>query len=204
MKSHPILFKAEMVRAILEDRKSQTRRLQGLDFMNQRPLDFSFLKMEEVKGELVAAFWDAPKGGTVWVKSPKGKIGDRLWVQETFCDVPLPWVDENGWAKYIYRATDGKKPQMLKWKPSIFMPRKASRLTLELTAVRVERLNDISEADAIAEGVADTFDARIASNFVGGKPGPAQMEYWALWESINGKGSWAQNPWVWIYEFKKP
>ena len=190
-----------MVRAILAGTKTQTRRL-----VKPQPGDVHFEELpntDPVTGWQIAGrsyrWSDDDATGRIWTP-PLGQPGDQSWVKETFC------YDDFG--EPIYRATEPDQgcshpEDMRPWKPSIFMPRKASRITLELTSVRVERLNDISEADAKAEGVADTFDARIASNFVGGNPGPAQMEYWALWESIHGPGSWAANPFVWVYEFKR-
>lgn len=90
------------------------------------------------------------------------------------------------------------------WRPSIHMPRWASRLTLEVTGVRVERLNDISEADAKAEGVDHelAFHEGLLGRTVEGRPADA-MWFEALWESINGDGSWAANPWVWVISFKR-
>lgn len=130
---------------------------------------------------------------------PYGEPGERLWVRETFLNNAL-----DGYPPvWFYRADSDDKPEDRNWKPSIFMPRAASRITLEITNNRFERLQDISEADTNAEGVTIQQDAKIASAFIEGKQTPAQLEYFALWESINGKGSWALNPWVWVIEFKK-
>jgi len=145
-------------------------------------------------------------------------IGSRIWVKETFgvIDMTGPPV--------FYRADNPKDyPDDGVWKPSIFMPRKFSRITLEVTGVRVERLNAISPADAIAEGIEVTEITDVYS-LSGGKTGEKRTHYkfygkelerlnqqtsnpvWSyetLWESINGKGSWSLNPWVWAYTFRR-
>ena len=127
---------------------------------------------------------------------PYGICKERLWVRETWQSLAVmnqchPCDDE-----FVYRATDPDWDTMdgWKWRPSIFMPRDASRITLEVTNASVERLNDISEADAIAEGCQ-----------CAGVPGSLtnREAYAKLWESINGKGSWDSNPWVWVVEFKR-
>jgi hypothetical protein len=178
MKERPILFSAPMVRGILAGTKVQTRRVVKPQAMGQ---------------------W-----GPV-VPCPYGQPGDRLWVREAWDFIPegdpgTPscagiryWAD----AGYELRTPPSNYNPMLYGKervrPSIHMPRWASRITLEVTGVRVERLQDISEADARAEGIsrADCPDWH------------ATTDYRALWESIHGPGSWAANPWVWVVEFKR-
>lgn len=120
-------------------------------------------------------------------------IRDRLWVRETFSLQP---DNPNGRKKHIVYKTDFEAPvsKAFKYKPSIFMPRWASRITLEITGIRVERLQEISNKDAIAEGV--KYDVSKE----GGWP---VSRYKALWESINGKDSWEANPFVWVTEFKR-
>ena len=152
MKERPILFSGEMVRAILDGRKKQTRRVVKL-----------------------ATFPNI-------FKCPYGKPGDRLWVRETF--MPMPHLN----AKVFYRATDRLVGG--RWRPSIFMPRALSRITLEITAIGCEPLNDISENDACWEGIQIPED----HDYIGA--------YRNLWESINGVGSWEKNPWVWVIVFK--
>jgi hypothetical protein len=128
-------------------------------------------------------------------RCPFGAVGDQLWVRETF-------AGDYG-CGFIYAADhpnsdirkgdlDDGEQTLRRWTPSIHMPRDASRITLEIVGVRVERLNDISEADAMAEGVTK------------GPLDPWQSTaFMRLWESINGPESWAANPWVWVLEFKK-
>lgn len=126
-------------------------------------------------------------GGEWGVRCPYGQPGDRLWVRET-------WRAWGGTVRHVdYRATTEIPRPADGWKPSIHMRRADSRIMLEIVAVRVERLQDISEADAKAEGCqADPYD------------GPTYYDHFALlWRSINGQGSWTTNPWVWVIEFKR-
>lgn len=213
MKERPILFSAPMVRAILEGRKTMTRRVvdsswQGfenvmplpavveiasggtMDFPGARPGDQLF-------------YTDMPILDGAWqpVGCPYGQPGDRLWVRET-------WAYHGTCA--CYRADGWEGPPdvgyevtpPLRWRPSIFMPRWASRITLEIISVRVERLEDISQDDAVREGCDDTRDMVPAPGriFYSGGPRGAFMK---LWESINGPLSWDSNPWVWVVEFKR-
>lgn len=206
MKERPILFSAPMVRALLDGSKTQTRRVvksqptNGWEFEN--PPVFGRITSPHPKRGRFGAFIQRGLGTdfpeTDLIPCPYGQSGDRLWVRETWCH---KWDDMHGYLdEYWYRAStpdvdhadgDGKSP----WKPSIHMPRAASRITLEITGVRVERLQAISEADAIAEG------AQWAAC---GSPqeGSHKAGYAQLWESINGPGSWDKNPWVWVVEFK--
>jgi hypothetical protein len=128
---------------------------------------------------------------------PHGQPGDRMWVRETF--MPMPHLN----AKAFYRASDPLVGG--KWKPSIFMPRHLSRITLEIVSVRVERLHDISEEDAKAEGVPPALKPPQISQME--KEGwewlPYTTEFRGVWEDINGPGSWEANPWVWVIEFKR-
>lgn len=182
MKERPILFSAPMVRALLSGTKTQTRRV------------------AKVARELSRAA-DRPVS-----TCPYGRKGDRLWVREAFAlslrdpttEDPQP-SDPSDWDPVIYRAddttwnwTDGEnKPIAPPWKPSSHMFRWMSRITLEITNVRVQRLQDISEGDAKAEGV--PADASVT----------ARENYACLWDSINGPGSWDANPWVWAISFKR-
>lgn len=199
MKEHPILFSASMVRAILDGSKTQTRRI-----VKNQP---------SISGE-----------NTLWHidKCPYGRAGYRLWVRETFRPIypQDPTYNNGDPIEYDYRATykHGDRsgdflgiPKI--WRPSIHMPRKASRITLEITRVRVERLQDISEADAIAEGIESlTYGGlttyrnySLTDELAEVSPmleSPIQS-YKSLWEFINGAGSWDANPWVLVVEFKQ-
>jgi len=183
-KSRPILFSAPMVRAILEGRKTQTRRIYKGFFCGTQP-----------------AWPDSGKGSC-----PYGRTGDTLWVRESIkigrCpNEPLGLaLYSNGDGKLHPDAPERSREFCREFKsvPSIHMPRWASRLTLEITDVRVERLNEISEEDAKAEGV--------SVDGVGNPGGPMrvhQRAFKSLWNQINGADSWAANPWVWVIEFSR-
>ena len=220
MKDHPILFRADMVRAILDGRKTQTRRI--IKPRNQPSIfvgsDYEFVLNTENK-ELVFS------------ECPYGRPSDRLWVRETW--LPAAWDAEEGMVKFMYRDYSKSKwiqpyqndylgekfnklwmsicdeldrkgieadedgmyhfnsaQHPLAWRPSIHMPRAAARIILEITDVRVQRLQDITEADAIAEGIVPSkYDPRI--------------QFKILWEKINGSNSWAANPCVWAITFER-
>ena len=206
MNERPILFSAPMVRAILEGRKTQTRRVVKDIIWDayEGPCRVR-LTPEDLKGDDVRN--DFHDGG---IRCPYGAPGDRLWVRETwYCDdyrvqqgpylkpddMDIEEAREDG--TLIYRASSGDHPYEAEqpiWSPSIHMPRWASRIDLEVTGVRVERLQDISEADAEAEGCQNSLHLH------GGRFANENFRW--LWESINGDGSWDANPWVWVVEFR--
>lgn len=182
-KSTPILFSGPMVKAILDGRKSQTRRI-----VNGRG---KIAVIHQSCGPMVLEKYDPKDECGFQVKYPY-TVGTLLWVKETFLNNALEGYEP----VYLYRADGDDKPEDRKWKPSIFMPRKASRITLEVTGVRVERLQDISDDDCIAEGcIGDEVDGAD-------QPLPT-MCFQFLWQSINGPESWEKNPWVWVIQFKK-
>jgi len=203
-KERPILFSAPMVRAILEGRKTQTRRV-----IKPQPND-SELSDDVLPATTYGYAW-RDDGDGVW-HCPYGAPGDRLWVRETFIHEPADYCWEASVsipcrpASTVYRA-DVEDPRGGRWTPSIHMPRALSRIDLEVTGVRVERLQDISEADAMAEGI-----DRVGERFKGYMPlhtgeqydpALAKTSFSQLWESINGDRSWADNPFVWVIEFKR-
>jgi hypothetical protein len=230
-KQRPILFSGPMVRAILDGRKTQTRRMVKPQPTDAHSIECGFV--EDYAGKEMFGFCGEHRG---W-PCPYGCPGDRLWVRETWatsvaCDDRSPSDMEKpgrgyGWPVWYaaYGVVNTRRadsiPQggpgfttMGKCRPSIFMPRWASRLTLEITGVRVERLNDISESDAMAEGCEAYLqhspdcqhdDCCLAAGVddCNGSMVSAKMAYESLWESINGKSSWAKNPWVWVIEFKQ-
>jgi hypothetical protein len=164
----PILFSAPMVRALLAGTKKQTRRV--------------VKNPERYEGGLQNCLHCCPYG----------QAGDRLWVREAWAPRPLEPARECVVA--ACRGTDDARNGP--WKPSIHMPRWASRIQLEITDVRVERLQDISDDDLAAEGIQELIDAGVDHD------GTPRDTYRALWEALNGPGSWAANPWVWAVSFR--
>lgn len=201
MKEYPILLTTEMVKATLDGRKTHTRRISGkqLRDINKNPHWYDSVKEMCVnkKGKTIFAFkkkehWIDNKNDYAtkvdYADCPYGKIGDRLWVRETFSISD----DGEGRPMVVYKTTD-KKSDIDKWKPSIFMPRNASRITLEITDIRVERVQDISIVDCINEGISEDF------------LNSAILQFKILWDSINLKRGygWNSNPKVRVIEFKQ-
>jgi hypothetical protein len=195
MTERPILFSAPMVRAILAGTKTQMRRVvKGMALEWLRPDGFT------------PEFTAAPENGLC----PYGKPGDRLWVRETFIHEPAEYCWEASVsipcrpASTVYRADYEGDTRRGGWKPSIHMPRALSRITLDITGVRVERLQDISEADALAEGIVQLHDGGYGlpagEHYHSADP---RQSYLSLWEAINGPGSVEANPWVWCVEFAR-
>lgn len=240
MKERPILFKDEMIRAILEGRKTQTRRVvkpQPETMRDPFPTTPETMMADGYSCNRVFKITERPgiyrclgMRNFVEAFSPYGQPGDRLWVREAWAMIDKDYkpADLAKATSLVYRADGLKVPNQrdreiraifadrcrfpmdeIKWRPSIHMPRVASRLTLEITGVRVERLQDISYQDAQAEGVqtetADPWFYHISTernvyDFAADEP---QGSFRKLWESINGPGSWMENPWVWVIEFKR-
>ena len=198
MRERPILFSGAMVRAILAGAKTQTRRV-----INPQPQPWGQHGGLQLPG-YCASTDDAFRHGAPIFKSRFGLPGARLWVRETFAKIDgqtQPWIETDYRATYTHGDRLGDSLGVKKrWTPAIHMPRAASRITLEVTAVRVERLQDISEADAMAEGV-DGSDFSM-SHAAGCGPS-ARGAFRELWESINGQDSWDANPWVWVVSFQR-
>lgn len=203
MKERPILFSAPMVRAILEGRKTQTRRI------IKKPMDEvpDYARGWKHNGY---AFYGKINGGDMAVPfiCPYGQRGDRLWVRETWANTEADGLVFKADGERDFRTPCGTVSERSAWKPSIHMPRTFSRITLEITDVRVERLQDISEADAIAEGCGKSKGGMFCGgpHKAHGTPtqhNTAKEAYSHLWESINGAGSWDANPWVWVISFRK-
>lgn len=205
MKERPILFNGPMVRAILDGRKTQTRRV-----VKPQPDTIRHGKPFTVGG--------LPTSPIV---CPHGQPGDRLWVRETFGAGARPCPIEGCVEGLEYRADEAcideiedlplYQPEipddvecldrwMGKWTPSIHMPRWASRITLEITDVRVERLQDISEEDAVAEG-SRPYQGGWSNGLMGPFSHPI-LAFADLIDSLNGPGTWDANPWVWVMEFR--
>lgn len=189
MKERPILFNAEMVKAILSGRKTQTRRVIKLPLIDKNM--GCELAGNELAGEVSAGDY---RNCPLWP-------GDQLWVRETF--EPLPDHEEPVGCSHILYAADIPFPNR-KWTPSIHMPRWASRIDLLITGVRVERLNSISDNDAIAEGLERYNDDGIVyyGQYGRGDCRP-EVAYRDLWQSIYGAENWQSNPWVWVIEFER-
>jgi hypothetical protein len=188
MKERPILFSGPMVRAISEGRKTQTRRVikpQPDDTHEGKP----YWHVGGFRTSWIGRESKEPHWGNNWLKCPYGNPGDRLWVRETWRN--YPYAGNDGAAGLVYRATNDCLPKG-QWKPSIHMPRWASRITLEIKRVWVERLQEISEADCVKEG----FDYQ-------GRHKNPWYEFQDTWQSINGPDAWSLNPWVWVIEFAR-
>jgi len=204
MKERPILFSSSMVRALLDGRKTQTRRIVKKQISDIHKFQGWIIESTDKKRDGCAS-WGIGDGALVYdlivAKCPYGKQGDRLWVRETFKQYNwiISYKADGNWISDFNDIDNFNPHENIKWKPSIHMPRSASRILLEITGVRVERLKDISEEDAMAEGVdGENEAAKIGAEWYE-KP---KRAYRRLWEQINGPGSWDLNPWVWVVEFR--
>lgn len=211
MNDKPILFSGPMVRGILDGRKTQTRRVVRFRLDAGEELIHPLPRSVEFAADLGMLYWT--HGGQKRVTPcPYGVPGDLLWVRETWCPVEDEgdrWVDYRATPRYAAEHPAGwenapQDPEALKWKPSIHMPRWASRIALEVTNVRVERLQEITEEDARAEGVQPAVMVHARPGY----PPVTEQLYGAafeiLWNRINGKRApWTLNPYVWVVEFKR-
>jgi hypothetical protein len=197
MKETPILFNTEMVMAILAGRKTKTRRLNGLKGINENPNDWKLAAATKDHITFISNTWKL-----ISIKW-KYKPGDLLWVRETWTE--FVGLEETS-KTFVYRA-DGMWENKIhlvdeKWKPSLLMPKSACRLWLQVKNIRVERLQDITEEDAKAEGVTLQDDIVKENN-----PKFTHKYRWhfcLLWNSINKKTyPWESNPWVWVIEFEQ-
>lgn len=205
MKERPILFSGPMVKAILSGAKTQTRRI-----VKPQP--------ERVDGTTTGWHWDRrgngkgvlfhePYSTLALDYCPYGEVGDVLWVRETWRLI----LSGTKQGEADYRADDptAEGEGFITWKPSIFMPRKFSRLTLEITGVKVERLQDITEEDASAEGMGSVscHDMGFVGGFHAFRKQYGDMTrrtiFRVLWDHINGEGAWDANPWVWCIAFRR-
>ncbi len=198
IKARPILFSGAMVRALLAGTKTQTRRI-----MKPQPRSNG---MVDVDGELTCRNDFLPPDAMLWERGsvigydaetlcPYGSPGERLWVRESL-KVSNGSEDGVPFVRVRYMADErGVSLVGTKWTPSIHMRRFQSRITLEITEVRVQRLQEISEADAMAEGVDLSDEPETDAIAIG--------RYRHLWDEINGAGAWDANPWVWCVSFKR-
>lgn len=203
----PIIFSTPMVQAILRGEKTQTRRI-----INPQPT-------AELFSAIIGGYDNIPRMARFWTKREpnnpliediklKYSVGDILWVRETWhpkrhsFPIGLPF-------EYKATAKEDGNPTDEPWKPSIFMPKEACRIFLKLKSIRIERLNDISENDSLQEGIQPfTKDNNLFKHGLDGWEWQsmtkyAKEAYKILWQKINGEKSWAENPFVWVYEFER-
>ena len=206
MTERPIPFSAEMVRAILAERKTQTRRVikpqPWVDNMgNARWKDRNFGQSANHVPHIKALASPIPCSDTKRVLCPYGKPGDLLWVREAwrapsqYDDWPPSRIPPSVEVQYI---ADDRAPWISRYRSPRFMPRWASRITLRITDVRVERLQDIREDDARAEGCDPVIHEDGAIDC-----GTRKTTFARLWNRINGPGAWDANPWVWVINFER-
>jgi hypothetical protein len=231
VKERPILFSGPMVKALLAGTKTQTRRIvklpNGRVSKKPQPMpDYIGSWVNSANSDLWAGFGTGearPDGvqntvntmRTGWFACPYGKVGDRLWVRETHAFFSSHITLAR--SRYVYRADASPQCESAvakydKWRTPIYMPREAARLLLEIVAVRVERLQQISRMDAVQEGIQrheglsyKLYGKHRHQNCLKDGlaiAGTAQQSYETLWNSINGPDSWEANPWVWVVEFK--
>lgn len=212
MNSHPILFSTEMVTAILEGRKTQTRRIVKPktsmekylwdnqhfkeNYYYEKTISF-FRNCDDENMTTYAVFKNSKQPfNKEWFKFPFGNIGDQLWVKEKWNyineDMALRDLIKNNFR--YYATYDLSIRDKIKWKSSMFMPRHTSRIMLEITGIRCERLHDITGYDVMSEGI--ECDERYSDQW-------KKIAYEILWNKINGKDSWDLNPYVWVIEFKR-
>lgn len=196
VKSRPILFSSRMIKALLAGVKTQTRRV---------------LKPQPPNGWFVDEAERREPGHAQWMaeRCPYGVIGDKLWCRETFApsdDPPDGYIYRADVSQYDWRTLEPFERKEKRWTSPLFMRRSQSRLELDITNVRVERLQDISEEDAKAEGVEPVVTLRkvYPSKLAADVEHRSYREGFAdLWRSINGAESWDANPWVWVVEFRR-
>ncbi len=197
MKETGIIMSGNHPQLIIDGTKTMTRRTRGLQYYNEKP-DKWRIQKTEIAGKV---WWEAACDLT-WshrIDCPYGQVGDRLWVREThYLCVD---ADQKLRGDTVYKASEAN-PDICKgeWRPSIHMPRWASRILLEITEVRVERVQEISEEDAVAEGCRESWSAHSSATV----RYTARHEFKELWDSLNAKRGfgWDFNPWVWVILFK--
>lgn len=217
VKERPILFSAPMIRALLDGKKTQTRR----EIVSRKKAAPYFVLYERREH---SGFWpvysaDGERGHYLddqghdieeQIACPYGQPGERLWVREAFIHEPADYCWEASVSipcrpsHTVYRADVEGDSKGAGWKPSIHMPRNLSRILLEITEVRVERLRSITEADALAEGIVRLPDGGFGlpkgEHYHAADP---RISYLSLWESINGPGSVEAEPWLWAVSFRR-
>lgn len=223
----PILFSTPMVQAIKAGRKTQTRRI--IKSRHESGMFQVSKTLDGIVTGITSIDWDErPKNDVTNDIKPIAVAGEILWVRETWLQIHKDVEFEGRFSEYVYRAEEEANEQKFghiknpvgkrfidswKWKPSIFMPKDAARIFLKVTNVRAERLQDITDADAIAEGILNCpkFDTSGTAYYdYSGKQTSVSYNFDSpvesfktLWQSINGSESWEANPWVWVYDFEQ-
>ncbi|EKT4325785.1 TPA: hypothetical protein NQS76_000080 [Klebsiella pneumoniae] len=204
MKERGMIFNGEMVRALLDGRKTQTR----------RPIKWKQTRFTEIGEREDGSKWpwseDAEHACDFWHPCPFGAVGDRIWVRETWAEAGASAPDlklyRANYPEHVPSIYENVPPtEEIRWTPSIHMPRTASRILLEITGVRVERLNSIHDVDAMREGIQNLTTCSHADFGILGVVNAQHpvRAFQLLWESIYGADSWRANPWVWVIEFKR-
>ncbi len=217
MTERGMIFNAEMVRAILDGSKTQTRRIMKLQPESNQ---FGLLRISDStkRSDIGKYHWSESNSTGIHARSalfscPFGIVGDRIWVRETWAEAGV-----NAPELQLYRANypdhvpssyeNLKSAEEIRWRPSIHMPRWASRITLEITNLGVQRLQSISQNDAAREGLvrlpaSGRYCINQGDQYFGGTSHDAIEVFSWLWSSIYGAESWQANPWVWVIEFKQ-
>lgn len=208
-KEIPILFSTPMVQAVDKDRKTITRRTRNLKKININPdkweLSLTMDNWTNSKGEhedkFSVLFTDKKSGKQIAIPCPYGQAGDVLWIREAWNSYNENLYGLPHKTNYLYKAMGSDRNST--WKPSIHMPKAASRTLLQVVNIRIERLHDITEKDAIAEGIHlhPGSGYWLAGDLAQGST-PLQC-FTALWLAIHKQRGWLKNPWVWVIEFKK-
>jgi hypothetical protein len=211
VKETPIIFKGIMVNAIYKLIKTHTRRLKGLKEINKAPDEWAVIP--DATDEDIWWFKEADPVNEhhphmLPIKCPYGQVGDRLWVRETFLDTGTNSYTKRKKIQTLFYAAslpipkENLKQFKGKWKPSIHMPRWACRLELEIIDIRLERLQDISDEDAKAEGVIVPKALKMLGEYYTGST--HKVAFNTLWDSINAAAGygWEKNPYVWVIVFK--
>ena len=196
MRERPIRFEDQMIQSIVHGRKTQTRRVVKTDLEQ-------FKSIDDMSGH--AIYCRSEDDEKIKIECSHGQVGDRFWVRETWTQA---WTIEEGDKEntfvYQYKADSKSSLEPDKWRPSITMPEDACRLRLEITNIKVERLQDISQSDIKAEGVEGKFWSRLFRSKV------SINKFIELWDNIYGQASfeptwldWASNPFVWVISFKR-
>lgn len=202
----PLLVTTELIKPIQERRKTETRRLRGLEVINEDPDKWRFWRTREDNPE-VFLFIKGKELGFTKIKCPYGQPGDILWVREC-----CTWLNSQPAGGWIYKADVDEaesielKVKGYKWRPSIHMPREASRMSLKIESIGVERLHDITEEAAITEGIESAtgnFGYKSYNDYSGSAKSTFYPidSFFSLWIKLNGVENWKINPWVWVLKF---